>query len=153
MKISPLRPEFFYGFRRADRQTDRQTDITKLIVAFRYFAKPPKQIYIILTLSFLGAILRLSAHSTPKILRLLLFSPATFHCENKASSVSCLTRENNFVFLNCWIIKWLHIYIIKTNGLSKSLQSNSVFVASFWMSFNLISSFSSGYRIALLPQT
>jgi hypothetical protein len=82
-------------------RTDRRTNITKLIVAFRYFAKPPKQIYIIFTLSLLGAFLRLSAHSTPKTLRLWLFSPAKFYCKNKALSVLYLTHENNFVFLNC----------------------------------------------------
>jgi Fe-S-cluster formation regulator IscX/YfhJ len=38
MKILQVRAELF----RADRRTDRQTDMTKLIVAFRNFAKSPK---------------------------------------------------------------------------------------------------------------
>jgi len=67
-----------------DGQTDRQINITKLIVAFRYFANAPKQIYIIFTLSFFSALLRLSVYSTPKILRMRLLSPATFYCGNNA---------------------------------------------------------------------
>jgi len=38
MTIRPERAGFFNG----DRRTDKQTNITKLIVAFRYFAKAPK---------------------------------------------------------------------------------------------------------------
>jgi len=38
MKILPAVAELFY----ADRRTDGQTDITKLRVAFRNFAKAPK---------------------------------------------------------------------------------------------------------------
>jgi len=39
MKIRPLRDELFC----ADRQTDRQTDLLKLLVAFHSFAKAPKK--------------------------------------------------------------------------------------------------------------
>ena len=38
MKIGPVGAELFH----ADRQTDGQTDMTKLIVTSRYFAKAPK---------------------------------------------------------------------------------------------------------------
>jgi hypothetical protein len=38
MKISPVGAELF----RADRQTDRQTDMTKLTVAFCVFSNTPK---------------------------------------------------------------------------------------------------------------
>jgi hypothetical protein len=38
MKIRPVGTELFH----ADRRTDRQTDMTKLIVAFRVFANAPK---------------------------------------------------------------------------------------------------------------
>jgi len=38
MKICPVGAELLH----ADGPTDRQTDITKLIVAFRNFAKMPK---------------------------------------------------------------------------------------------------------------
>jgi len=38
MKIRPLVAELFH----ADRRIDRQTDMTKLSVAFRNFAKAPK---------------------------------------------------------------------------------------------------------------
>jgi len=40
MKIRPVRAELF----RADRQTDRQTNVPKLLVAFRNFAKAPKTV-------------------------------------------------------------------------------------------------------------
>jgi hypothetical protein len=39
MKISPVGAELFH----ANRRTDEQTDITKLIVAFRNFANAPKK--------------------------------------------------------------------------------------------------------------
>jgi len=39
MKIHPVGPELF----RADERTDRQTDITELIVAFRNFANGFKE--------------------------------------------------------------------------------------------------------------
>ena len=39
MKIRPLGAELFH----ADGQTDRQTDMTKLIVAFRNYAKSLKK--------------------------------------------------------------------------------------------------------------
>ena len=38
MKIRPMRVELFH----ADRRTDRQTDMTKLIVAFHNFSNAPK---------------------------------------------------------------------------------------------------------------
>jgi len=40
MKIRPVGAEFF----RADRQTDRWIDMTRLIVAFRSFSNAPKKI-------------------------------------------------------------------------------------------------------------
>jgi len=40
MKIRSVETELF----RVDRQTDRRTDITKLMVAFRNFANTPKTI-------------------------------------------------------------------------------------------------------------
>jgi len=39
MEISPVKAEMFH----ADGRTDRQTQMTKLIAAFRYFAKAPKK--------------------------------------------------------------------------------------------------------------
>ena len=39
MKIRPVGAEFF----QADGRTERQTDITKVIVAFRNFANAPKK--------------------------------------------------------------------------------------------------------------
>jgi len=41
MKIRPLGAELFH----TDGWTDRRTDITKLIVAFRNFAKAPRIAY------------------------------------------------------------------------------------------------------------
>jgi len=46
MKIRPVRVELFH----ADRQTDRQTDMTKLMVAFRNFAKVPSKYQLIIIL-------------------------------------------------------------------------------------------------------
>ena len=46
MKIRPVGAELF----RAERQIDRRTDITKLIVAFRNFANALKKLYILLVL-------------------------------------------------------------------------------------------------------
>jgi hypothetical protein len=40
MKIRPVGAELF----NADRQTDGRTDMTKLIVGFRNFAKAPKNL-------------------------------------------------------------------------------------------------------------
>ena len=40
MKIPPVRAELFC----ADRQTDRQTNVSKLIVAFRNFVNAPKTV-------------------------------------------------------------------------------------------------------------
>jgi hypothetical protein len=34
--------ELFHGYERKDRQTDRRTNMTKLIVAFRYLANVPR---------------------------------------------------------------------------------------------------------------
>jgi len=39
MKISPVEAELFH----ADRQTDQQTDTTKVTVAFRSFSNAPKK--------------------------------------------------------------------------------------------------------------
>jgi len=47
MKIRPLRTELF----RADGRTDGETELTKLIVAFRNFAKAPKKYYSTLPIS------------------------------------------------------------------------------------------------------
>jgi hypothetical protein len=49
MKILPVAVELFHAERRMDRRTDRetadrQTDMTKLIVAFRNIANAPKNI-------------------------------------------------------------------------------------------------------------
>jgi hypothetical protein len=41
IKIRPMGAELFH----ADRRTERQTDMTKRIVAFRNFAKAPKNLY------------------------------------------------------------------------------------------------------------
>ena len=41
MEISPVGTELFLAEGRTDRRTERQTDLTKLTVAFRNFAKPP----------------------------------------------------------------------------------------------------------------
>jgi len=41
MKIHPVGAELLHADERTDRQTDRLTDIRKLIVAFRDFAKAP----------------------------------------------------------------------------------------------------------------
>jgi len=41
MKIRPVEAELFHVGERTDGQTDRQTDMTKLIVAFRNFANAP----------------------------------------------------------------------------------------------------------------
>jgi hypothetical protein len=40
MKIRPVRAELF----RADGQTERQTNVSKLVVAFRNFANAPKTV-------------------------------------------------------------------------------------------------------------
>jgi hypothetical protein len=42
-KIHPIAANLFYAERRADKRTDRQTDMTKLIDAFRNFAKAPNK--------------------------------------------------------------------------------------------------------------
>jgi len=42
MKIQTVAAEFLHLARRLDGRKDRQTDMTKLIVAFRNFAKAPK---------------------------------------------------------------------------------------------------------------
>ena len=53
MKIRPVEPSFSMWIDRhtegwKDRQTDRQTDISKLIIAFLSIAKAPKSIVIII---------------------------------------------------------------------------------------------------------
>jgi len=42
MKIHPVRAELFRGERMTDGQTDRLTNMTKVIFAFRNFANGPK---------------------------------------------------------------------------------------------------------------
>jgi len=42
MQLRPVRAELLHEDRRTDVHTDRQTDMTKLIVVFRNFAKTPK---------------------------------------------------------------------------------------------------------------
>jgi hypothetical protein len=42
MKILLLGAEFFHAYGETDGQTDRQTDMTKLVVAFHNFANVPK---------------------------------------------------------------------------------------------------------------
>jgi hypothetical protein len=46
MKIRPLEAELFHADGRTVGWTDRQTDMTKLIVAFHNFANAPKDIQI-----------------------------------------------------------------------------------------------------------
>ena len=48
MKKCSVCAEFFYVARqkKKDEQIDRQTDMTKLIVTFRNFAKTPKMLYL-----------------------------------------------------------------------------------------------------------
>jgi hypothetical protein len=46
MKIRPEEAELFHADRRTDGWTDRQTDMTKLIVAFHSFAGAPNNIKI-----------------------------------------------------------------------------------------------------------
>jgi Fe-S-cluster formation regulator IscX/YfhJ len=41
-EIRPVGAELFHEGGQADRETDRQTDMTKLIVAFRNFENAPK---------------------------------------------------------------------------------------------------------------
>jgi Fe-S-cluster formation regulator IscX/YfhJ len=41
MKIHPVGAELFHAGERMGGQTDRQTDMTKLIVAFRNFSNTP----------------------------------------------------------------------------------------------------------------
>jgi hypothetical protein len=43
MKIRPVVNEFFHVDRQTDGQTERQIDMTKLIVAFRNFLIEPKR--------------------------------------------------------------------------------------------------------------
>jgi len=44
VKIRPVVAELFHVDGQTDRQTYRQTDVTKLIVAFRYFRKGPNNV-------------------------------------------------------------------------------------------------------------
>ena len=46
MKIRPVGTEFFHADRRSYRETDRRTDMTKLIVIFRNFANAPKNCHL-----------------------------------------------------------------------------------------------------------
>jgi len=46
MKIRPVGTEFFHAVRRSDRETDRRTDMTQLIVALRNFANAPKNCHL-----------------------------------------------------------------------------------------------------------
>ena len=39
MKMRPVRPEMIHADGRTDRKTVRQTDVTKLIVTFRFFCE------------------------------------------------------------------------------------------------------------------
>ena len=45
MRIRPVGAELFHADRRTEGWTDRRTDMKKLIVAFRNFAKAPKEEY------------------------------------------------------------------------------------------------------------
>ena len=45
MKIHAVRTEVFHADGRKDERTDRQTDITNLIVAFRNFSNSPENYY------------------------------------------------------------------------------------------------------------
>ena len=45
MKILLVGAELFHADKQVDGQTDRQTDMTKLIVAFRNFANAPKNMF------------------------------------------------------------------------------------------------------------
>jgi hypothetical protein len=42
MNIRPVGAEFFHTDRQMEGRRDRQTDMKKLIIAFRNFAKAPK---------------------------------------------------------------------------------------------------------------
>jgi hypothetical protein len=45
MKIRPVGGELFHADERTDGRTDRQTDMTKLTVAFRSFVNAPKKFH------------------------------------------------------------------------------------------------------------
>jgi len=45
MKIRPVGGELFHADGRTDGQTGRQTDMTKLILAFRNFVNAPKKFH------------------------------------------------------------------------------------------------------------
>jgi len=49
MKIRPVEAEFFDADRRRDGRTDRKTDMTKLIVAFRNFANAHNKEFSVIT--------------------------------------------------------------------------------------------------------
>lgn len=117
------------GFFNGDRRTERQTNITNLIVAFRYFANTPEKIYII-TLSFLSALLWLSVHSAPKSYVCGYSHQPHFNVKTKLHKFRVLHKKKNFVFLNFWIIKWLHVFIHTKRACLKSVPSKTIFVVS-----------------------
>jgi hypothetical protein len=43
MKVCPVGAELFHSDGQTDRETDGRTDMTKLVVDFRNFAKAPKK--------------------------------------------------------------------------------------------------------------
>jgi hypothetical protein len=45
MKFHPVEAELFHVDRRTDGRTDRQTDMTKLIITFRNFTNMPKDVF------------------------------------------------------------------------------------------------------------
>jgi len=54
MKICPVGAQMFHMDAQIDRQTCRETDMTKLIVAFHNFVNMPKNTYRILVGKFEG---------------------------------------------------------------------------------------------------
>ena len=56
MEIRPLATEFFHADERTDGRTDRQTEMTKLIVTFSNSANAPKNslLYLLIRKSFRG---------------------------------------------------------------------------------------------------
>jgi hypothetical protein len=51
MKIRPVGAELFHADGQTHRQTDRQTELTKLIVTFHNFAKAPRNEHIVLDIA------------------------------------------------------------------------------------------------------
>jgi hypothetical protein len=54
MEIRQVAAELFHADGRTDRQTDKQAGLTKLIFAFRNFAKAPKTTFVKLMNDFIG---------------------------------------------------------------------------------------------------